>query len=190
MFRSLFGGKKKQGASDSSPTDDSIRSAKVGHTVVISGFISPIEDAYFMIEQVNRYDSPAGEWHELIGVDGDRRVGIEWSYDGEYFISVSEHGTPLGLGSLGLDYDTLVRLDNENSFDNYITFEGEKYTYKNSFEADFFKDDKGEGAGFYMWEFISDDHKNMVSVVKWEGSPFEVYTSVVVAPELVTAYKA
>ena len=189
MFRSLFGGKKKNRALDSSLTDDSIRSAGVGHVVVIAGFVSSLEDAYFTIEQANRYEGPAGDWHELIGVDGDKRVGIEWSYDGQLFVSVSEHGRPLGLGSLGIDYDDLVRLDNENSIENHITFEGERYAYKNSYEATFFRDSRGEGDGFYMWEFVSDDLKKMVSVVKWEGTPFEVYTSVEVSPDLVTAYK-
>ncbi|MCH9010218.1 MAG: DUF4178 domain-containing protein [Chloroflexi bacterium] len=189
MFKSLFGGKKKRNASESSATDETIRSARVGDVVVISGFSKTFEDAYFIIENINRYGSSVGEWHELIGVDGDRRVGIEWSYDGEFFISVNEQNTPKGLTSVGLDEETLVRLDEENSIDNYVTIEGERYRYKNSYEASFFKDSQGEGDGFYMWELLSEDLKKMASVVKWEDMPFEVYTSVVVSPDLVSVYK-
>ena len=158
--------------------------------VVISGFSSTYEDAYFIIENVQRYRSPvAGEWHELTGVDGDRHVAIEWSYDGEFFISVSEQDAPMGLASVGLDDETLVRLDEENSIDNFITIDGERYGYKNSYEASFFKDSQGEGDMFWMWEFVKEDLKKMVSVVKWEDMPFEVYTSVVVSPDLVSVYK-
>ena len=189
MFKSLFGGKKKRNASESSATDETIRSARVGDVVVISGFSSTFEDAYFIIENINRYGSSVGEWHELIGVDGDRRVGIEWSYDGEYYIAVSEQDRPMGLSSIGLDDDALVRLDDEKSIDNSITFEGETYGYKNSYEAYFFKDNQGEGDGFWIWEFQSEDMKKIVSVVKSGDMPFEVYTSVVVSPDLVSVYK-
>lgn len=189
MFRSLFGGKKKRDAPDTSPPEDSIRSAGVGYTVVIAEFFSPIEDAYVVIEQVNRYDSAVGEWHELVGSDGERRVGIEWSYDGELFIAVNVHGTPMGLDAIGVDDDDMIRIDNEHSLANYITYDGEQYNYKNSYEADYFKDNRGDGDGFYLWEFVSQDSEKIVSVVKWEDAPFEVYTSVVVSPEQVTAYK-
>ena len=189
MFRSMFGGKKKRSGSESSTADDTIRSARVGDVVVISGFSSTFEDAYFIIENVHRYESSFGEWHELTGVDGDRRVGIEWSYDGEFFISVNEQTTPKGLTGVGLDEDTIVRLDEENSIDNYVTIEGERYRYKNSYEALFFKDSQDEGDGFYMWEFLSEDMKKIASVVKWEDMPFEVYTSAVVSPDLVSVYK-
>ena len=157
--------------------------------VVIAGFSSTFEDAYFIIENVHRYGSSVGEWQELVGVDGDRRVGIEWSYDGEYFISVSEQDRPMGLASIGLDDDALIRMDNENSIDNHITFEDERYGYRNSYEAFFFKDGQGEGDGFWIWEFRSEDMKKTVSVVKWGDMPFEVYTSVVVSPDLVSVYK-
>ena len=189
MFRSLFSGKKKRDASESSPADDTIRSARVGDVVVISGFSPTFEDAYFIIENINRYGSAVGEWHELIGVDGDRRVGIEWSYDGEFYIAVSEQDKPMGLTSIGLDDGDMERLDDEKSIDNHITFEGERYGYKNSYEAFLFKDDKGEGDGFWIWEFISDDLKKIVSVVKWGDMPFEVYTSAVISPDLVSVYK-
>ena len=95
----------------------------------------------------------------------------------------------MGLASIGLDDDALVRLDNENSIDNHIEYEGERYGYKNSYEAFFFKDSQGEGDGFWIWEFQSEDMKKIVSVVKAGDMPFEVYTSVVVSPDLVSVYK-
>ena len=108
MFRSLFGGKKKR--TETPSNDDTIRSAKVGDVVVISGFSTTFEDAYFIVENVHRYGSSVGEWHELIGVDGDRRVGIEWSYDGEFFISVSEQDRPKGLVNGAQDNDNRAQI--------------------------------------------------------------------------------
>jgi hypothetical protein len=191
MFRSLFGkGKRKRpSGSRASTADDTIRSAGVGDVVVMTGFSPTYEDAYFIVEAVARYESPVGKWYELTGVDGDRRVGIEWSDDDGLFISVTEQDEPKGLGSLDITNDQLVSLDDEQSIDNRVTYEGEMYAYRNSHEVYYFKDNRGEGEGFYSWEFVSEDRQKMVSVVKWEGMPFEVYASVVVSPNIVRIYK-
>jgi hypothetical protein len=95
----------------------------------------------------------------------------------------------MGLASLGLTDDELMRMDQEQSIDNYIDYEGERYAYRNSYEAYLFNDNKGDGEGFYMWEFVRENREGLVSVVKWEGMPFEVYTSVVVSPDIVSVFK-
>ncbi|MDP7532443.1 MAG: hypothetical protein QGI88_01580, partial [SAR202 cluster bacterium] len=63
--------------------DDSIRSAGVDDVVVIPGFSPTFEDAYFIVESKNRLESAFGRAYELIAVDGDRRVSIEWHDDSE-----------------------------------------------------------------------------------------------------------
>ncbi len=187
MLRSLFGrGKKKS----SEPADDTLMSARVGDVVVIGGFSPTFEDAYFLIEKRSRYEAETGGWHEFIGVDGDRRVGIEFSEgDDGPFISVTEQDAPMGLSSAGLSSDQLIRMDEEHSIDNFITYEGERYYYANSREIYFFNDSRGEGEGFYGWDFISEDRQKMLSAVKWEGAPFELYHSVVVSPLIVSVYR-
>ena len=192
MFGSLFGKRKKKQPSyltQDPLLGESIRSANVGDFVVIEGFSTTFGDAHFIVEQRNRYDGPVGQWHELICEDGERRVGIEWSDSTGLFISVTEQDEPMGLSIIGLDHDELVRIDEEHSIDNHITYENEQYNYSNSFEVYYFKDGIGEGEGFYMWEFIREDRQKMVSVVKWESTPFEVYTSVVVSPNIVSVFK-
>ena len=179
MFKSLFGRRKKKRPVDRA--DATIRSAGVGDVVVITGFSPTYEDAYFLIEGVHRYESPFGVWQELTGVDGDRRVAIEWSDEDGLSISVTEQAAPTGLAAVGLTDDDLVRLDQEQSIDNFITYEDQKYLYRNSYEVYYFKDNRGEGEGFYMWEFVGEDRGKVVSVVKWEGMPFEVYFPVVVS---------
>ena len=161
----------------------------VGDVVVIVGFSPTYEDAFFIIESIGRYESSVSKWYELTGVDGDRRVGIEWSDDDGLFISVTEQDEPQGLNSLDLTNEQLARLDDEQSIDNRVTYEGEAYAYSNSHEVYYYKDNRGEGDGFYSWEFVSEDRQKMVSVVKWEGMPFEVYASVVVSPDIVRIFK-
>ena len=189
MFRSIFGGRKRKRASGGkAEAEESIRSAGVGDVVVVGGFSPTFEDAYFLVEQKNRYESPFGKWFELIAAEGERRVSIEWSENGEFFIAVTEQDRPMGLASIGLDEADLVRLDEEQSIDNHIVYEGGRHLYRNSYQAGFFKDGGQDGEGFYLWEFSSEEGDSIVSVAKWEGMPFEVYASVAVSPDVVTVY--
>ena len=187
----LFGKRKKRRSRDfdSSAADETIRSAGVGDVVVITGFSPTYEDAYFIVEKVGRYEGPSGSWRELIGVDGDRRVTIEWSDDDGLFITVTEQGSQMGLASIGLEREELVRMDEEHSLDNHITYEGDQYFYRNSYEAYSFSEGRSEGDGFYLWEFASEDGEKLITVVAWEGAPFEVYTPVVVSPDIVSVYR-
>ena len=191
MFRSLFGKRKRGKSSDSgsSPHDETIRSAGVGDVVVITGFSPTYEDAYFLIERVSRYEGDFGKSYELVCADGDRRVGIEWSEDEELHISVTEEDAAAGLASVGLTNQDLERIDEEQSTDNLITFDGENFSYRNSYESSYFKDNKGQGEGFYMWEFVSEDREKMIAIVKYEGMPFQVYPSVIVSPSIVNVYR-
>lgn len=186
MFRSLFGKGKKKGADT---TDETVRSARIGDVVVITGFNPLLEDAYFVVEQRNRYNGPSGNWYELVAADGENRAGIEWTDQDKRFITVTPHVAPLGLSAFGLEHEDMVRLDDDHSLDNFISFEDEKYYYRNSFEATYFKDDTGPGDGFYMWEFEGENGEKMISVVKYEGVPFEVYVSEIVSADRVSVYK-
>ena len=183
MLGGLFGKRKKR-KPVGEPTDETIRSAGPGDVIVVQGFSPTYEDAYFLIERTGTYDSPSGRWHELMAADGDRRVAIEWSEGDGLFITVTEQGSARGIESVGLTYDELVRMDTEHSRDNSFSYEGVQYEYRNSYEAH-----DGDGEGFYIWEFAGDDDESLLTVVKSEGTPFEVYTPVVVAPDIVSVYK-
>ena len=187
MFRSLFGRKKK--ASGKGPADDSIRAAGVGDIVFIQGFWEDGADAYLIVEEINRLESAYGESKEVVGVDGERRASLEWTEDGGLHISATTQDRPLGLSAIGLDYETLVEWDDYKSIENSIEYEGLRYFYRNSYEVLHFKGDSLDGEGFWIWEFIRDDEEGAVTVVKWEGLPFEVYASANIPPHLVTVYK-
>lgn len=187
MFRSIFGRKKKPSGRE--PADDSIRSAKTDDIVFIPGFWETGDDAYLIVEEINRLESAYGESREVIGVDGERRASLEWTDDDGLHISATTQERPLGLSAVGLDYDTLVEWDEYKSIENSIEYDGQRYFYRNSYEVLYFKGNSRDGEGFWIWEFIREDEEGAVTVVKWEGLAFEVYVSVSVSPHLVTVYK-
>jgi hypothetical protein len=197
MLRRLFGTGKKQQAAPGLrqvPLDATIKDAQVGDEVSIVGLSQGFDDVYrtierrdnFVIEQVNRYESDAGEWFELIGVDEDRRLWIEWADEDELFVTATTDKSAMGLSVAGLAEDSLIRMDEENSIDNFITYEGTRYFYKNSHEVIYFQDNLDKGEGFYLWDFVSVEVSRALSVVKWEGVPFQVFISEIVPPGNIT----
>ncbi len=186
MLRALFGKKKR--SRSKSVADDSITDARVGDVIFIQGMWEDGEDAYLIIEQINRLRSFLGESREAVCVDSTRRVTVEWSEQGELHIAITREQRPMGLSAVGLDYDTLVEWDNFKSLENSIEYNGHIYFYRNSYET--LRDRDGdEDGGFYTWEFIRDDDEAAITVVKGEAMPFEVYASEFISPHLVTVYR-
>ena len=191
MLRSLFGKRRRRRDAGATGTaqDESIRAAKVGDVLSIQGLALQYDDLYFFVERLNRYASDAETWYELTCVDGDSHIWIDWTDGYDLFVTATDDPDPSGLASIGLTEEQLIDLDEENSIDNYIEVEGDKYHYRNSSEVTFYQDNRGEGQGFYHWDFIRDDGDRVMSVTKWEGRPFEVTFSEVIAPDQVKLYK-
>ena len=186
MLRSLFGRKKRD--KPKAPADDSIRSARVGDVLFIPAMWDDGEDAYLIVQQISRLESAYGESREIQGVDGDRNATIEWSedHDGSLHISLVLNDKPVGLSAIGLDEDTIVAWDASKSLENRIEYNGNSYFYRNSHEAMYHRGDESEG--FWVWDFPREDEGGAITVVKWEGLPFEVYESVALSPHLVSVY--
>lgn len=199
MLRSLFGKGKKKPTSDfrPPPLDNSIKTARVGDQVAITGLTEGFDDAYrtverrdsFVVERLNRYESDAGEWFELISVDEERRLWIEWEDEDELFVTATMDKSPMGLSSVGLTEKILIRMDEEHSIDDSFSHEGRRYVYKNSQEVIYYQDDEGDGEGFYLWDFVSEERRRSLSVVKWEGVPFQVFISEIVPAKNITVQK-
>ena len=191
MLRSIFGkGKKKVGGSSGNASqDDSIRAAKVGDVVSISGMRLEYDDLYFFIEKIDRYATDSETWYELLCVEGENQVWLDWSDGYELAITATDDPDPVGLGSIGTTEDELIHLDEEHSIDNYIEVEGEKYYYRNSAEVLFYQDNRGQGEGFYNWDLVQEDGERVLSITKWEGKPFEAMFSEVISPDRIVLYK-
>ena len=201
MFRTLFKKGKKQRTSQlARPVlDDSIMNPQVGDEIAIFGLTEGFDDVYrtierrdsFVVEQKNRYESDAGEWFEVIGEDGERRFWVEWAEEDELFVTATTNKRPMGLASVGLTEEKLIQMDEENSIDNHFTYDGTRYHYKNSHEVIYYEDEDedGGGEGFYLWDFVSQEERRVLSVVKWEGVPFQVFISEVVPPGKISVLK-
>ena len=188
MLRSLFGRKKKRPAS--TETMETIADARVGDVFTVSSASVTYEDAYFIVEKINRFEGYAGESHELLGVDGETRLWVEWSGRGSTLsIALRLEDRPMSIEGLGLTQADLERMDAEHSLDNGFEYDGTRYYYANSGESIFFEDSADEGHGSYGWEFADYDHTRFVSIVKYEGTPFEAYLSESVSQESVTVYR-
>lgn len=189
MLRSLFGRGKKRREPPGPAVDESIRAARVGDVLTISGYSLDHEDRLLFIERIHRYTSPSETWYEMLCVDDDVRLWVDWNDGRELSVSVTEDTGPSGLGSTGLSEDDLVQLDEEHSIDNFVTIEGDDYHYRNSAEVLFYRDNQGAGDPFYHWDFINGQGDSVLAISKWEGRPFEVVFSTVVDPERVTLYQ-
>ena len=182
MLRSLFGkGRKKK--SDAAPSDDSIRSARIGDVLFVPGLWETGEDAYLIVERITKLESAYGESHELSVVDGERRASVEWSDHEGLHISAVLQDRPMGLSVVGLDYEILVDWDEHKSLENNFEYDGYIYYYRNSYEVMY-----DEGQRFWLWEFVREDEEGGVSVVKMEGQPFEVYVATYISPHVMTVY--
>jgi hypothetical protein len=187
MLRKLFGRKQRPQRPTSPPTD-SIRDVRLGDVLVIQGLSPEYADAFFFIEQMHRYEGPAGTSYEIVAADGDNKVWVEWSDEDGLFVTMSYNRRAWSLSSLGLTEDELIQLDEDHSFDNYITLEDQRYYYRHSFEAGYFKDNRGAGEDFYVWDFMAEDESRVLAISKWEGLPFEGHFSEVISPHSVTLY--
>ena len=188
MLRSLFGRGRKKREPVGPPVDESIRAARVGDVVTISGYSVEHDERLFYVERIHRYSSPSDTWHELLCADGDERLWLDWTDGRELLLTVTPDTGPSGLTATGLTEDDLIQLDEEHSIDNYVTIEGDNYHYRNSAEVLFFRDNRGPGDAFYQWDFIKEEGDMTLTISKWEGRPFEVVFSEVIDPESVTLY--
>lgn len=169
--------------------ESTIREARVRDIVSIIGFSADYDDVDFTIEKRNRYESHGFEWYELLGVHKGKQVWIEWEEDDALEISATSPERKIRLSVLNLTEDDLGRMDGEESRDNHFEWEGRKYYYQESCEAFFYKDCTGPGEGFYLWDFATEDHEDLISIEKWEGEPFQVFAGKAVEPHNVKVYK-
>ena len=189
MLRSLFGRGKKRREPVGPAPDESIRSARVGDVLTISGYSVEYDERLFFIERIHRYSSPSDTWYELLCADGDTRLWIDWTDGRDLSVTVTEDTGPMGLTGTGLTEDDLIQLDEEQSIDNYVTIDGDIYYYRNSAQVLFFQDNRGQGDAFYQWDFSKEQGDAVLTVTKGEGRPFEVVFSEGISIESLNLYQ-
>lgn len=155
----------------------------------ISDLSRDYKDIVFEVKRKNRYDCDGDRWYEYSGQVGKTTYSVEWSEDDEIRITATSSMDEYKLSEIGLTEDDLARMDNEESNENYLEFKGKKFFYESSDEIIFFRDDRGSGEGFYLWDFLSEDEREMITVEKWEGEPFEVIHSYILSPDHINISK-
>ena len=99
MLRSLFGRGKKKREPLAPPSDESIRAARVGDVLTISGYSVEFDERFLFIERIHRYSSPSDTWYEMLCVDEDLRLWVDWTDERELSITVTEDTGPVGLST-------------------------------------------------------------------------------------------
>ena len=181
----MFKGKPKPQTQEEVPVDLSsltVRDARVGDIVNIFGAGADFEDLSFRVDEVHRYEWGSESWKELEGASAGGRVFLEWSDDDGLEVVLTPPGNSLRIQQLGLSEEELIRFDEEQAASNTVTHEGVTFHYVSSHETGFFEGGRGEGEGFYLWNFESDDGKRVLSIEKWEGEAFEASISTVIDP--------
>lgn len=192
LFGKLMGrgDNRPSGIADRVAADNSIQAARVGDVVVVQGLSLDLDEAYLVIEQVHRYAGNGFEWREVVATDARRQVRLECSGEGgDFFLTASANRRPVGLDAIGLTEDALIELDKAHSIDNGVVIEERRYAYRNSFEAFHYPNHEDEeGEGFYVWEFVADDGRDMLAITKFAGIPFEAHFSEIIDPDNVLVY--
>lgn len=151
----------------------SITEARTRDVVSIPAVGSDFEDLDFVVDRRNRYESSDDRWYELSGKYRERRVFVEFYEDDELEVTVNLGKRSLSLSDINLTKEELTRMDEEHSTTNGFEFEGQRWNYASSGEVGYFKDELGDGEGYYCWDFSSQDGRRELSIEKWEGKPFE-----------------
>jgi hypothetical protein len=167
-----------------------ITDARRGDNVSVLAAGDEFEDLEFVVDRRNRYESGDEEWFELSGMYKGRRVFVEYYEDDEIEVSVNLARREISLSDLGLTEADLIRMDEERSSSNGFEFDGAGWNYSSSEEVGYFKDARGEGEGYYCWNFRTKDGKRELFIEKWEGDPFEGGIAEIVDPQDVKIYRS
>ncbi len=164
--------------------------ARVGDAISIHGAGDDFDDLQFDVDRRNRYESGEEEWFEVSGKYRGRRVFVEYYEDDVLEVSAVVDPQRLTLDDLGLAEEDLIRMDEEQSRSNRIEHDGQEWTYAGSQEIGYFRDGRGDGEGYYSWEFEGAGAERLLCIEKWEGAPFEVLIARKIHPDDVRVFRA
>jgi len=167
-----------------------ITDARAGDNISVLAAGDEFEDLEFAVDRRNRYESGNEEWFELSGMYKGRRVFVEFYEDDEIEVSVNLARKEIHLPDLGLSEEDLVRMDKERSSTSGFDYDGQSWKYNSSEEVGYFKDGRGEGEGYYCWNFRTEDGRRELFIEKWEGDPFEGGVAEIVNPNDVKIYRS
>jgi len=161
-----------------------------GDQVEVVGAGDDYDDLQFTVDRINRYESGSDEWFEISGKYRSRRVFVEYYEDDRLQVAANTDPTTYSLGDLGITEDDLIRMDEEQRRSNGFSWNGHEWSYMTSHEIGYFRDSRGQGEGYYSWQFECDDGQQFLWMEKWEGEPFEALLGKRIHPDDVKVYRA
>jgi hypothetical protein len=166
-----------------------VTDARTGDALSIVGAGDRMSDLDFTADRGARLDAGSRSWVELSGPYQERRVSLRVGGDEEVEVFLHSDPRKLTLDELGLSEDDLAQMDERQNPSDNFDFDNATWMYRLSREVQAWRDNQPTPAGFYYWEFLTQDGKRLLGIRKAEGEPFTITLYTAVNPGDVTVYR-
>ena len=166
-----------------------VTDARTGDVLSIVGAGDRMTDLDFTADRGARLDAGSRSWVELSGPYQERRVSLRVGGDEEIEVFVHADPRKLTLEDIAVSEDDLAQMDERQNPADSFDFDNTTWLYRLSREVQAWRDNQPTPAGFYYWEFLTQDGKRLLGIRKAEGEPFTVTLYTAVNPGDVTVYR-
>ena len=178
VVMNLFKKRSAPAPAPAAPAQDlanlSPQDARTGDVISVAGEGDNMSDLDFTVDRTTRYQAGSHYWFEVSGPYHERRVALRVANDEEVEVWVANDPRKLTTEDLGLTEDDLAQMDERQNTGDSFGFDNQDWFYRLSREVQAKRDDQPNPAGFYYWEFRSQDGKGLITARKPEGEPFAV----------------
>ena len=151
-----------------------VTDARNGDVLSLAGAGDNMSDLDFTVDRAGRLEAGARTWVELSGAYMNRRIALRVGGDEEVEVFLNNGMRRVSLEDVGLSEDDLAQMDERQNPADSFDFDGVTWMYRLSREVRVWRDNQPAPAGFYYWEFFTQDGKRVLGIRKAEGEPFAV----------------
>lgn len=166
-----------------------VTDARTGDVLSVSGAGDQMTDLDFTVDRGTRLEAGARTWVELSGPYKERRVSLRVGGDEDVEVYLHSSAARLTLDDIGLSEQDLADLDERQNPADNIVWDNVSWNYRLSREVRAWRENQPQPAGYYYWEFLTQDAGRLLGVRKSEGEPFAVTVYERVSPGDVTVYR-
>ena len=178
VMMKLFKKDPKPAAAPAPPVIDlanlKITDARTGDVLSVAGAGDRMTDLDFTVDRGTRLEAGARTWVELAGDYLNRRVSVRVGGDEEVEVYLHSDPRKLALEDLGVGEDDLAQMDERQNTADSFDFDSVTWMYHLSREVQAWRENQPTATGFYYWEFLTQDGKQLLGIRKTEGEPFTV----------------
>jgi len=166
-----------------------VTDARTGDILSIAGAGDKMTDLDFTADRGTRFDAGSHSWFELSGPYLERRVALRVGGDEDVEVWLHNDPRKLTLEDVGLSEDDLAQMDERQNTADSFEFDGVTWMYRMSREVGAWRENRGQPAGSYYWEFRDAKGAQLLALRKPEGEPFTVTLYRAIPPADVTVYR-